>query len=99
MICENSGHIVNTWTADDKDFLPNSQNLSQTIQMQLSKKQKTFSELVFAAFPKFTFNCKSFEKKNYPHTNVFSKLQTPKEVNRQMSEKPPRFRTISDRNL
>ena len=31
--------------------------------MQLSKKQKTFSELVFAAFPKFTFNCKSFEKK------------------------------------
>ena len=41
VICEILGLFVNTLTADDKYFLSNSENLHQSIQMQLSKK-KTF---------------------------------------------------------
>ena len=40
-ICEILGLFVNTLTVDDKYFLSNSENLHQSIQMQLSKK-KTF---------------------------------------------------------
>ena len=37
------GLFVNTSTADDKYSLLNSDNLTQPIKMQLSRKQKTFS--------------------------------------------------------
>ena len=57
---------VNTFSAYDKYFLRNSQNLPQQIQMQLSKKQKTLSE--------FTFNFKFFEKKNNHHSICISKI-------------------------
>ena len=40
--------FVNTLTVDDKHYLLNRDNLTKTIQMQLSKKQKTFSEINFA---------------------------------------------------
>ena len=40
--------FVNTLTVDDKHYLLNRDNLTQPIQMQLSKKQKTFSEFFFA---------------------------------------------------
>ena len=33
---------VNTFTADDKHYLRNRDNLAQLIQMQLSQKKKTF---------------------------------------------------------
>ena len=36
--------FANTLTADDKHYLLNRDNLTQTIQMQVSKKQKTFSQ-------------------------------------------------------
>ena len=39
---------VNTLTADEKHYLLNRDNLTQPIQMQLSKKQKTFSGFFFA---------------------------------------------------
>ena len=35
--------FVNTLTADDKHYLLNRDNLTQQIQMQLSQKEKTFS--------------------------------------------------------
>ena len=35
--------LVNTLTVDDKDYLVNRDNLTQPIQIQLSQKQKTFS--------------------------------------------------------
>ena len=38
------GLFVNTLTPDDKYSLRNSEFLLQTIEMQLSKKQKTFSQ-------------------------------------------------------
>ena len=39
--------FVNTLTLDDKHYLPNRDNLTQPIQIQLSQKQKTLSEFFF----------------------------------------------------
>ena len=44
VICEILGLLVNTLTAEDKYSACNGENLPQPIQMQLSKKQKTFSQ-------------------------------------------------------
>ena len=58
--------------------------------MELSKKQKAFSDL-FAAFLEFTLNIKHFQKKKKKKLTlivyVFSKLSTSKDVLRQMSRK------------
>ena len=59
--------FVNALTADDKHYLLNRDNLTQPIQMQLSQKQKTFSELFFA-FLKFLLNFKHLPKKDEPHS-------------------------------
>ena len=37
--------FVNTFTAHEKHYLLNSENLTQRIQMQLSQKEKIFSEI------------------------------------------------------
>ena len=58
--------FVNTFTADDKDYLLNRDNFAQRIEMQLSQKQKTFSELFFA-YLKSKFNFTQFPKKDDPH--------------------------------
>ena len=42
------GLFVNTYTAGKKCYLVNRDNLTQHIQMALSKKQKNFSEFFFA---------------------------------------------------
>ena len=42
VICEILGVCVNTFTADDKYSLRNSENLPQPIQRQLSNKDKLF---------------------------------------------------------
>ena len=44
VICKILELFVNTLTTDDKYSLLKKDNLTQTIQMQLSEKQKTFSE-------------------------------------------------------
>ena len=44
VICEILGLFVNTFTADEKYFLCNSENLPEPIQIQLSKKEKTFPQ-------------------------------------------------------
>ena len=59
--------FVNTLTADDKHYLPNRDNLTQPIQMQLSEKQKTFSEFFFA-FLKSILNYKHLPKKDDPRS-------------------------------
>ena len=59
--------FVDKLTADDKHYLLNRDILAQRIQMQLSQKQKTFSELFFA-FLKSKFNFKQFPKKDDPHS-------------------------------
>ena len=58
---------VNTFTADDKHYLVNRDNLAERIQMQLSQKQKTFSQFFFA-FLKSILNLKHLPKKDDPHS-------------------------------
>ena len=59
--------LVNALTADDKHWLLNRESLMQPIQMQLSQKQKTFSE-VFFAFSKSILNFEYFSKKDQRHS-------------------------------
>ena len=59
--------FVNTLTADDKYSLLNRDNLTQPIHMQLSQKEKTFSEFLFA-FLKSILNLEYFLKKDDPHS-------------------------------
>ena len=59
--------FVNTLTVDDKDYLLNRDNLTEPIQMQLSKKQKTFSKISFA-FLNSLLNCKHLPKKDDSHS-------------------------------
>ena len=53
-------------TVDDKHYMLNRDNLTQPIQIQLSQKQKTFSQ-IFYAFLKCILNDKHLEKKDNPH--------------------------------
>ena len=68
-------------TYDDKYSLLNRDNVRQPIQMQLSQKQETFSELI-SPFFKARLNIEHFQKNMLPIADVFPKLRTPnKEVN------------------
>ena len=66
-----------------------------TIQMHLSRKQKSFSEF-FSAFFESAFNFEYFQKKMTLIAYVFAKLPTTKNVLRQMS-KSSRLREPVDR--
>ena len=46
VICELLGLFVNIFTADNKYFLCNRENLTQSAQMQLSNKQKLFQNFL-----------------------------------------------------
>ena len=59
--------FVDTLTVNDKHYLLNRDNLPQAIQMQLSQKQKTFSEFFFV-FLKSILNFKILTKKDDPHS-------------------------------
>ena len=67
MICKILGLFVNPLTADDKYSLFKRGNLLQHFQMQLSRKQKTFSEFFFE-FSKFRFNFEHFQTKDDHHS-------------------------------
>ena len=54
--------FVNALPADDKHYMFNRDNLAQPIQMQLSQKQKSFSQFLFA-FLKSILNYKHLPKK------------------------------------
>ena len=58
--------FVNTSNADDKYSLRNTKKLPQPIQLQLSKKQKNFSQF-FSAYLKSISNIEHFETKDEPH--------------------------------
>ena len=66
VICKISRLFPNTLSADGKYSLLNRDSLTQPIQMQLSRKQKTFSEF-FSAFLKSSLNFEHFEKKDDSH--------------------------------
>ena len=59
--------FVNTLTVNDKHYMLNRDNLTQPIQIQLSQKQKIFSEFFFA-FLKSILNFKHLPKKDDPHS-------------------------------
>ena len=54
--------FVNTLTADDKHYLLNRDNLTPSIQMQVSQTQETCSQFFFA-FSKSILNFKLFPEK------------------------------------
>ena len=60
------GLFVNTLTVDEKHYMLNRDKLTQPIQIQLSQKQKTFSQF-FYALVKFILNDKHLPKKDDPH--------------------------------
>ena len=59
--------FVNTFTVNDKHYLLNRDNLTQTIQIQLSAKQKTFFRF-FLAFLKSILNFRDLPKKDDPRS-------------------------------
>ena len=65
--------LVRTSTDDEKYSLLYRENLTQPIQILLSKKRKTFSELFFE-FSKSTLNFEHFQKKDHPHSRVISQI-------------------------
>ena len=78
--------FVNTFTTDSMYSLLNCANLTEPIQMQLSKKQKNVSDL-FSVFFKSRLNFENFEKNMILIAYVLTTLRTPKDVVRQMSKK------------
>ena len=60
-------------TSYGKHYLLNRDNLTEPIQMQLSQKQKTFSEFFFA-FLKSSLNFEHFQKKDDSHRSDISEI-------------------------
>ena len=78
--------FVNIFTADDKYSLLNRDNLRQPIHMQLSQKEKTFSEFA-SAYLKSILKFEHSTKRINLITSVFPKLGAPKNVVKQISKK------------
>ena len=79
VLCKILGLFVNTLTDDGKDSLLYRDNLTQQIQILLSQKQKTFSQL-FSEILKSTLNFENFQKKMTLIADVVPKLPSPKKV-------------------
>ena len=67
VICQILRLFVNTFSAVDKYSLPNRENLTQPIQMQLSQKEKAFPGS-FSAFSESKLNFEHFQTKDDPHS-------------------------------
>ena len=65
--------LGNTLAADEKYRVLNREKLTLPIQMQLSQKQKTFSES-FPAFFKSSSSFQHFDKKDDPHRFLISEV-------------------------
>ena len=73
LICKSLRLFVNTLSAVDKYSVPNRDNLTQPIQMQLSQKQKIFAKY-FPAFSKSSLNFEHFGKKDDAHSFFISEM-------------------------
>ena len=73
VLCKILRLFFNELTDDDKYCLLYRENLTQVIQILLSQKQKTFSQL-FSAFLKFTLNFEYFQQKDDPHRRCISRI-------------------------
>ena len=88
VICKISSLFINTLSDDNKYSLFNRDNLTQPIQMQLSQKQKTFSDFL-TGFLKSSLNFEHFLKKDDPHCWCICNLRTGKNLVRWMTKKSP----------
>ena len=79
MICQILETLVNTLAADEKYPVLNRDNLTIPIQMQLSEKEKGFSE-IFAAFLKFVWNFEPFETNDHPQNFCSSEIRESDDV-------------------
>ena len=87
VICKISRLFSNTLNAQGKYSLLNKDKLTQPIQMQVSRKEKTFSEF-FSAFLKSNLNFEDFQKKKMTLiADVFPKLRTLKNLVISMSKR------------
>ena len=77
--CKISTLFCNRLSADGKYSLLNRHNLTQPIQMQLSRKQKTFSHF-FAAFLKCSLNFEHFLKKRWLSLLMYFQNYTPRKT-------------------
>ena len=73
LTCQIMGLLVNTLAADEKYPVLKRDNLTIAIQMQLSQKQKRFSEF-FPAFMKSRLNFDHSEKKDDPKSFCISEI-------------------------
>ena len=71
--------FLNTLTDNNKYCLLFTDNLTQTIEILLSQKQKNFSPF-FSPFFKSTLNFEHFQKKMTLIADVFPKLPSPNKV-------------------
>ena len=71
--------LVNILTVDDKHYLLNRDNLTELIQIELSKKRKKISEIFFA-FLKSILNFTHLEKKMTLIAYVFPQIPVPKNM-------------------
>ena len=72
-LCKILGLCVNTLTDDKKYSLLYRDNLTQQIEIPLSQKRKTFSELS-SEILKHTLNFAHFQKKDDPHSQCSSQI-------------------------
>ena len=86
---QNDKTVFNTLPADDKYCLCYRDNLTEPIEIHLSKNQKCLSK-IFSSFLKYTLKFEHFEIKDDPRSVWISKI-TANDVMRQMSRKS-RFR-------
>ena len=73
VLCKFLRLLVKTLTDDEKYSLLYRENLTQPIQILLSQKRKTFSQ-IFSAFLKPTLNFEHFQKKDDPHSRCSSQI-------------------------
>ena len=72
-LCKFFRLLVKTLTDDEKYSLLYRENLTQPIQILLSQKGKSFSQLS-SAFLKYTLNFEHFQKKDDPHSRCISQI-------------------------
>ena len=73
VLCKFLRLLVRTLTDDEKYSLLYRENLTQPIQILLSQKRKTFSQLFFE-FSTSTLNFEHFQKKDHPHSRIISQI-------------------------
>ena len=73
VVCKILGLFVNTLTDDGKYSLLYRDNLTQQIQILISRKRKTFSQLS-SKIIKPTLNFEHFQKKDDPHSRCSSQI-------------------------